>query len=32
MVLSTVTPTPSSVIDRLRETDGIQDIHLITLR
>ena len=32
MVLSTVTPTPTSVIDRLRETDGIQDIHLITLR
>jgi D-3-phosphoglycerate dehydrogenase len=32
MVLSTVTPTPSSVIDRLRETDGIKDIHLITLR
>ena len=32
MVLSTVTPTPSSVIERLRETDGIQDIHLITLR
>ena len=32
MVLSTQIPTPSDVIDRLRETDGIQDIHLITLR
>jgi D-3-phosphoglycerate dehydrogenase len=32
MVLSTEIPTPSDVIDRLRETDGIQDIHLITLR
>ena len=32
MVLSTGSPTPSSVIERLRKTDGIQDIHLITLR
>jgi D-3-phosphoglycerate dehydrogenase len=32
MVLSTGSPTPGSVIDRLRGTDGIQDIHLITLR
>ena len=32
MVLSTGTPTPSSVIERLRGTNGIQDIHLITLR
>ena len=32
MVLSTETPTPSDVIDRLRDTAGIQDIHLITLR
>ena len=32
MVISTTTPTPESVIDRLRSTEGIQDIHLITLR
>ena len=32
MVISTITPTPESVIERLRATDGIQDIHLITLR
>ena len=32
MVLSTGTPTPRSVIERLRGTNGIQDIHLITLR
>jgi D-3-phosphoglycerate dehydrogenase / 2-oxoglutarate reductase len=32
MVLSTEIPTPSDVIARLRDTDGIQDIHLITLR
>jgi len=32
MVLSTATPTPPAVIERLRETDGIQDIHLISLR
>jgi D-3-phosphoglycerate dehydrogenase len=32
MVLSTTTPTPAAVIERLRDTDGIQDIHLITLR
>ncbi len=32
MVLSTTAPTPASVVDRLRGTDGIQDIHLITLR
>jgi D-3-phosphoglycerate dehydrogenase len=32
MVLSTEIPTPAEVIERLRETEGIQDIHLITLR
>ncbi len=32
MVISTTTPTPEAVIDRLRSTEGIQDIHLITLR
>jgi D-3-phosphoglycerate dehydrogenase len=32
MVLSTQIPTPTEVIDRLRDTQGIQDIHLITLR
>ncbi len=32
MVLSTSTPTPPAVIERLRATDGIKDIHLITLR
>jgi D-3-phosphoglycerate dehydrogenase len=32
MVLSTEAPTPTSVIEQLRRTDGIQDIHLITLR
>ena len=32
MVLSTEQPTPLVVVERLRETDGIQDIHLITLR
>jgi D-3-phosphoglycerate dehydrogenase len=32
MVLSTGTPTPAAVVERLRETDGIEDIHLITLR
>jgi D-3-phosphoglycerate dehydrogenase len=32
MVLSTNTPTPADVIDNLRHTDGILDIHLITLR
>jgi len=32
MVLSTTTPTPSAVIERLRESDGIEDIHLISLR
>ncbi|HEY5105095.1 MAG TPA: phosphoglycerate dehydrogenase [Acidimicrobiales bacterium] len=32
MVLSTVQPTPASVVEQLRDTDGIQDIHLITLR
>jgi D-3-phosphoglycerate dehydrogenase / 2-oxoglutarate reductase len=32
MVLSTEIPTPSDVIERLRDADGIQDIHLITLR
>jgi D-3-phosphoglycerate dehydrogenase len=32
MVLSTSTPTPAEVVNRLRDTDGIVDIHLITLR
>ena len=32
MVLSTEIPTPTEVIERLRDTEGIQDIHLITLR
>ena len=32
MVLSTSTPTPAAVIARLRETGGIKDIHLISLR
>ena len=32
MVVSTEIPTPTEVIERLRDTDGIQDIHLITLR
>ncbi|MDE3094344.1 MAG: ACT domain-containing protein, partial [Acidobacteriota bacterium] len=32
MVLSTTTPTPTRVIEELRNTDGIEDIHLITLR
>jgi D-3-phosphoglycerate dehydrogenase len=32
MVLSTEIPTPTDVIDRLRDNEGIQDIHLITLR
>jgi D-3-phosphoglycerate dehydrogenase len=32
MVLSTTDPTPASVVELLRDTDGIQDIHLITLR
>jgi D-3-phosphoglycerate dehydrogenase len=32
MVLSTLTPTPATVIEKLRGTDGIEDIHLITLR
>jgi D-3-phosphoglycerate dehydrogenase / 2-oxoglutarate reductase len=32
MVLSTEAPTPPEVIERLRDADGIQDIHLITLR
>ena len=32
MVLSTENPTPMAVIERLRGTDGIKDIHLITLR
>jgi len=32
MVLSTVDPTPASVVEQLRDTDGIQDIHLIALR
>jgi D-3-phosphoglycerate dehydrogenase len=32
MVLSTEQPTPPEVIESLRDTQGIQDIHLITLR
>lgn len=32
MVLSTTTPTPAAVIERLRATEGIKDIHLIALR
>ncbi|MHB1087827.1 MAG: phosphoglycerate dehydrogenase [Acidimicrobiales bacterium] len=32
MVLSTTAPTPASVVERLRGTDGNQDIHLNTLR
>jgi len=32
MVLSTGSPTPGAVIERLRSTEGIKDIHLITLR
>jgi D-3-phosphoglycerate dehydrogenase len=32
MVLSTVEPTPHAVVESLRDTDGIKDIHLITLR
>ena len=32
MVLSTSTPTPPQIIERLRDTDGIHDIHLISLR
>jgi predicted regulator of amino acid metabolism with ACT domain len=32
MVLSTEQPTPPEVIASLRDTQGIQDIHLITLR
>ena len=32
MVLSTELPTPFEVIEQLRSAEGIQDIHLITLR
>jgi D-3-phosphoglycerate dehydrogenase len=32
MVISTEAPTPSVVVESLRATDGIQDIHLIALR
>ena len=32
MVMSTASPTPSSVIEKLRDTEGIDDIHLISLR
>ncbi|MBW4029067.1 MAG: phosphoglycerate dehydrogenase [Acidobacteria bacterium] len=32
MVLSTGSPTPASVVERLRDTEGIDDIHLISLR
>jgi D-3-phosphoglycerate dehydrogenase len=32
MVMSTASPTPTSVLERLRATEGIDDIHLISLR
>jgi D-3-phosphoglycerate dehydrogenase len=32
MVLSTAAPTPLDVVETLRRTDGIQDIHFIALR
>jgi len=32
MVLSTASPTPASVVEKLRDTEGIDDIHLISLR
>jgi predicted regulator of amino acid metabolism with ACT domain len=32
MIISTEAPTPSDVVESLRSTDGIQDIHLIALR
>jgi D-3-phosphoglycerate dehydrogenase len=32
MVMSTASPTPSSVVEKLRDTEGIDDIHLISLR
>jgi len=32
MVLSTAVPTTPEVVEQLRDTHGIQDIHLITLR
>ena len=32
MVMSTAAPTPTSVVERLRDTEGILGIHLITLR
>ncbi len=32
MVMSTASPAPTSVVEKVRETDGILDIHLIALR
>ena len=32
MVMSTAAPTPTSVVERVRATEGILDIHLISLR
>jgi len=32
MVMSTASPTPTSVVEKLRSTHGIGDIHLIALR
>jgi D-3-phosphoglycerate dehydrogenase / 2-oxoglutarate reductase len=32
MVMSTASPTPSSVVEKLRATEGIHGIHLISLR
>jgi len=32
MVMSTASPEPTSVVEKLRDTEGIDDIHLISLR
>jgi D-3-phosphoglycerate dehydrogenase len=32
MVMSTASPTPTSVVEKVRSTEGILDIHLIALR
>jgi D-3-phosphoglycerate dehydrogenase len=32
MVMSTAPPTPASVVEKVRSTEGILDIHLIALR
>lgn len=32
MVMSTASPTPTSVVEKVRNTEGILDIHLIALR